>query len=213
MDDWDTSTEKMLIQLSEEAQALSYFHLLAYRHFCKHASYFQLPIIFFTAVTGSANFISTNFPKYSEDIVITFGAVSIMVSIMSSVAQYYKLNELSEGHRISYLQWEKFFYNLKFELSKKIDNRENVSEFYTYVKGEFQRLKEFSPILPKDIIIQGKTERTDLKNIHLPFFLNGFEKIKSYNDPENGEPSFESAGDSNPTGSSLEEDLSFLNNS
>jgi len=212
MENWDHSVENILIQLSEEAQALSFFHLLAYRYYCKHASYFHIPIILFTAVTGSANFLSTNFPKHSEDIVITFGAVSILVSVMSSVAQYYKLNELSEGHRISYLQWEKFFYNLKFELSKKISNRENVSEFYTYVKGEFQRLKEFAPILPKHIIDHGKAERKDLKDIHLPFFLNGFEKMKSYDDPETGNSDLETIPASTTNTASLEEDLSFLNN-
>ena len=212
MESWNHSVENILIQLSEEAQALSYFHLLAYRYYSQHSSYFQIPIILFTAITGSANFLSTNFPKHSEDIVITFGAVSILVSVMSSIAQYFKLSELSEAHRISYLHWEKFFYNLKFELSKKIDNRENVSEFYTYVKGEFQRLKEFSPILPNNIIVKGKTERKDLKDIHLPFFLNGFEKMKSYDDLETGNSDLETNPAPAPTTASLEEDLSFLNN-
>ena len=210
MEDWDHSIENILIQLSEEAQALSYFHLLGYRHYSQHSSYFQIPIILFTAVTGSANFLSTNFPKHSEDIVIIFGAVSIMISIISAIAQYFKLSELSEAHRISYLSWEKFFYNLKFELSKKIENRENVSEFYTYVKGEFQRLKEFSPILPTNIIAKGKAERKDLKDIHLPFFLNGFEKMKSYKESDPRITTTTTSND-NPT-TSLEEDLSFLNN-
>ena len=31
MENWDHSIENILIQLSEEAQALSYFHLLGYR--------------------------------------------------------------------------------------------------------------------------------------------------------------------------------------
>jgi uncharacterized membrane protein YgcG len=140
---------------------------------------YQLPVILFSALSGSGNFVSTYFPAYTDKIVLAIGFISIMISFASSLAQYLKLSELSEGNRISYLSWEKFFTNIKFQLRRKRKDRDNINEFLHQIVPEYQRLKEISPDIPDCIASKIKTKK-NYNKMHIPPFLNGFHPFHPY---------------------------------
>ena len=77
---------------------------------------------------GSGNFVSTSFPDNQDMIILGVGVLSIFTSIISSVAQYLKLAEKSEAHRIAFVSWEKF-YNKNFE---------SLADFEPYYLKDFQ---------------------------------------------------------------------------
>ena len=87
---WDDAIEKILSEMGDEAQINAYLHKKAQEHFTIKNIKFQLPIIILSALSGTGNFISANFPAYSEYIILGVGGVSIFTSIISSVAQFYK---------------------------------------------------------------------------------------------------------------------------
>ena len=140
---------------------------------------FQLPVIIFSALSGSGNFISTYFPDYTDQIVLTIGFVSIIISIVSSLAQYLKLSELAEGNRLSYLSWEKFFINIKFQLRRKREKRDNIKEFLNQIIPEYQRLKEISPEIPSLIVDQLKKKK-GYSRMKIPTAFNGFHPFTPY---------------------------------
>ena len=96
----------------------------SHEEFSNRSSY-QLPIIILSVMCGSGNFVSTSFPENQDTIILGVGVLSIITSIISSIAQYLKLAEKSEAHRIAYVSWEKFYNNIRFQLSKEEKKEKN----------------------------------------------------------------------------------------
>ena len=180
---WHDSIERILSELADEAQINSYLHNKAHLFYSAKNIRYQLPIIILSAISGSGNFVSTNFPSVSNYIIIGIGCLSIVTSIISSVAQFLKLSELSEGNRMSYLNWEKFHHNIKFQLRKKRTFRDNIKEFLNNILQEYQRLKEISPIIPNhisDIIRKKRKKVKAINDMVMPSYIDAFHHIRPY---------------------------------
>jgi len=182
--DWEESIEQILSKLGDEAQINAYLHKKANEYYTTQNIKYQLPIIILSAVSGTGNFISANFPDYSQTIVLAVGGLSIFTSILSSVAQFLKVSQLSESHRISYLSWEKFHSNIMFQLNKRRDSRDDLKEFLSVIMPEYQRLKEISASIPVHICEQVKKDKKKLKNMQIPYMLNGFHPVIPYKEEE-----------------------------
>ena len=184
---WDDAIEKILSEMGDEAQINAYLHKKAQEHFTIKNIKFQLPIIILSALSGTGNFISANFPAYSEYIILGVGGVSIFTSIISSVAQFLQVSQLSENHRMSYLSWEKFHSTIKFQLNKRRIARDNIKDFISLIIPEYQRLKEISADIPKHILEIIKNNKKKLKDMQVPYMLNGFHPVKPYREEEEEE--------------------------
>jgi hypothetical protein len=184
---WDDAIENILSELGDEAQINAYLHKKAQEHFTIKNIKFQLPIIVLSALSGTGNFISANFPAYSEYIILGVGGVSIFTSIISSVAQFLQVSQLSENHRMSYLSWEKFHSTIKFQLNKRRIARDNIKDFIGLIIPEYQRLKEISADIPKHILESIKNNKKKLKDMQVPYMLNGFHPVKPYQEKEDEE--------------------------
>ena len=182
--EWDESVEQILSELGDEAQINAFLHKKANEYYTIQNIKYQLPIIIFSALSGTGNFISANFPDYAQIIILSVGGLSICTSIISSVAQFLKVSQLSESHRISYLSWEKFHSNIKFQLSKRRASRENLKDFLSLIVPEYQRLKEISACIPKHICDEVKHNKKNLKNMQIPYMLNGFHPVLPFKEED-----------------------------
>ena len=191
---WDESLEQIMCELGDEAQINAYLHKKAHEYYTIQNLKYQLPIIILSAVSGTGNFVSSYFPDYTTIIILSVGGVSIITSIISSVAQFLKVSQLSESHRISYLSWEKFHSQIKFELNKRRSKRESIKDFLSLIIPEYQRLKEISANIPKHISDNLRKSKKNLKDMIVPYMLNGFHPVRPFiepeeqrdNDPDNG---------------------------
>jgi|688.fasta_scaffold325865_1 hypothetical protein len=182
--EWDTSIEDILSELGDEAQINAYLHKMANIHFTNKNIKFQLPIIILSALSGTGNFISNNFPDYQQIIILAIGGISIFTSIISSVAQFLKVSQLSENHRISYLAWEKFYSTIKFQVRQRRESRDNLRDFISIVIPEYQRLKEISADIPKHICEKVKKRKKNLHKMQVPYLINGFHPVIPYKEKE-----------------------------
>jgi hypothetical protein len=182
--EWDTSIEDILSELGDEAQINAYLHKMANIHFTSKNIKFQLPIIILSALSGTGNFISNNFPNYQQTIILAIGGISIFTSIISSVAQFLKVSQLSENHRISYLAWEKFYSTIKFQIRQRRESRDNLRDFISIVIPEYQRLKEISADIPKHICEKVKKRKKNLHKMQVPYLINGFHPVIPYKEEE-----------------------------
>ena len=183
--DWDESIENILSEIGDESQINAFMHKKAQAYYTTQNIKYQLPIIVLSALSGTGNFISANFPDYSSIIILAVGGVSIFTSILSSVAQFLKVSQLSESHRMSYLSWEKFHSTIKFQLNKRRKNRDDLKDFISLVVPEYQRLKEISADIPKHICEQVKRNKKNLSKMQVPYMLNGFHPVVAYKEDEN----------------------------
>ena len=182
--EWDESIENILSEIGDESQINAFMHKKAQSYYTKQNIKYQLPIIILSAVSGTGNFISANFPNYSSTIILAVGGLSIFTSIISSVAQFLKVSQLSESHRMSYLSWEKFHSTIKFQLNKKRANRDNLKDFISLVVPEYQRLKEISADIPKHICEHVKRNKKNLNKMQVPYMLNGFHPVVPYKEDD-----------------------------
>ena len=181
--DWHESHEKVLVELSEEAQISAYMHKKAYEHFSAKNIRYQLPIIILSVISGSANFISSSFAAFQQYIVLGVGGLSILTSIISSVSQFLKLGEFAEGHRIAYNSWEKYFARLNIQLKLKRENRDDANEFTMTAQSEYLRLKEMSPDVPFAIANNVRRRNKEaLRHIHAPVMISGFRPVRPFID-------------------------------
>jgi len=178
--EWDDSIEIILSEIGDESQINAYMHKHAQAYYTNQNIKFQLPIIVLSALSGTGNFVSANFPAYTSLIILAVGGVSIFTSILSSVAQFLKVSQLSESHRMSYLSWEKFHSTIKFQLNKRRSNRDDLKDFISLIVPEYQRLKEISADIPKHICDRVKNNKKNLNKMQIPYMLNGFHPVKAY---------------------------------
>jgi hypothetical protein len=82
------------------------------------------------------------------------GAVNIFAGILTTIAQFLKVGELNEAHRVGSIAWDKFYRNIKVELAKSREERLHVSHMLKMCKEEFDRLMETSPTINQNIIVQ-----------------------------------------------------------
>jgi hypothetical protein len=186
---WDESIEKILSELGDEAQINAFLHKKAQAYYTTQNIKYQLPIIVLSALSGTGNFISSNFPEYAQSIILGVGGISIFTSIISSVAQFLQVSQLSENHRISYLSWEKFHSTIKFQLNKRRISRDNIKDFIALIIPEYQRLKEMSADIPKHIAENVKNNKKKLGNMQVPYMLNGFHPVLPFKEDEEADDS------------------------
>ena len=189
--EWDESVENILSEIGDESQINAYMHKKAQAYYTTQNIKYQLPIIILSALSGTGNFVSSNFPDYSAIIILGVGGISIFTSILSSVAQFLQVSQLSESHRMSYLSWEKFHSTIKFQLNKRRANRDDLKDFLSLVVPEYQRLKEISADIPKHICDQVKNNKKNLNKMQVPYMLNGFHPVKPYKEEIEDDDDFE----------------------
>jgi hypothetical protein len=114
--------------------------------------WFTIPVIIISTLTGTANFATSQFKwEYTSSVI---GAFNIGAGIISTIQHFLKVNELTEGHKFSSLSWDKFYRNIKIELSKNPADRVSAHHMLKLYKEEYDRLMETSPVINDDIIRQ-----------------------------------------------------------
>ena len=173
---WTKEHENILIEWADKAMVFRWMHSKAYQQYNVLNMWFTIPVIIMSTLTGTANFAQD---KVSDDIKPFYsmgvGAVNIFAGILTTVAQFLKVSELQEAHRVASLSWDKFYRNVKVELAKKPAERIMVINMLKVCKEEFDRLTEISPEISEEVIkafsdnfsdgvnkIKGKIDETQL---------------------------------------------------
>jgi hypothetical protein len=169
---WTVNHEEILVDWSDKAMCYGRLHSKSNLYFSYLNQWFTIPVIILSILTGVGNFA---FQKYNQDIqtiaINTIGGVNILSGIISTIGQSLKISELNEAHRVSSISWDKFYRNVKVELSKHPNERMNPIHMLKIFKEEFDRLMETSPPIRQDIIKDFKETFLNMKD---------FEKIEQY---------------------------------
>jgi hypothetical protein len=115
---------------------------------------YTLPIIVLGTITGTANFAQTTFPKDIQPFAPSvIGALNLFSAILTTVAQFLKVAELMESHRVSYINYGKLARHIKLEINLPVSERTHHGANMIDICGaEYDRLIEQCPPVPKDIM-------------------------------------------------------------
>ena len=154
---WTIEHEDILIEWADKAMCFRWLHSRAHALYSKLNYNYTIPVIVISTLTGTANFAQDRVPiAYQGYFVMIVGGFNILAGIITTIQQFLKITQLNEAHRVSGIAWDKFYRNIKIELTRHPDERLNVNQLLKMCKEEFDRLMETSPDIPDEIIDEFK---------------------------------------------------------
>ena len=124
---WKEEDENLLKQWSDKAQCYQWLHNKGREIYQVKNTWFSIPVIIISTLTGTTNFAQDRFSEESQPYVqVAIGTLSIIAGIISTIYQFLKISEINEGHRIATLSWGKFHRNLETELTTLRANYQNL---------------------------------------------------------------------------------------
>ena len=187
---WTEMLEEYFASTGEKSHCLSWCHKRAEQIFSTRKTWIDLPVIIISGVTG---FLSAGSPSLFSDAKlasISLGVASLFVSVLNTAGSYYGWAKRAEGHRISAIHYARLYRAITVELALPREERMQPHDFLKYVKDQYDRLQEISPLLPTEVITEFQHKFASEKEISKPEEANGLEKITVYRGDEvAGEPS------------------------
>lgn len=150
---WHPQQEKLLKQWAEIATSFRWMHHRAHSRYATMHFWFTLPVIVMSSITGTANFAQGTFPReYESYVPLLIGAVNLIAGIITTIASYLRVSELSEGNRVASIMFGKLSRNIRVELLLPISERTmDGADFISMCRSELDRLTEQAPDIPKKI--------------------------------------------------------------
>ena len=150
--EWTPDHENILVEWADKAMCYRWLHGKSHQYFSKANTWFTIPVIIMSTLTGTANFAQDKFEGATREyVVVAIGAVNIIAGIITTIQQFLKISELNEAHRVSSLSWDKFYRNIKVDLAKSPIERTPVVQMLKTSKEEFDRLMEISPSVSEKV--------------------------------------------------------------
>lgn len=156
--EWTPEHELILIEWADKAMCYRWLHGKANAMYSSLNAWYTIPVIVISTLTGTANFAQERVPLgYQNFFVMFVGGFNILAGIITTIQQFLKITQLNEAHRVSSIAWDKFYRNIKIELTKHPTERIDPKQMLKMSKEEFDRLIETSPTIPEKIIFQFKS--------------------------------------------------------
>ena len=193
---WSDQHELILIEWADKAACYKWMHTKSYNSYAFKNTWFTIPVIIFSTLTGTANFANNRIPENYQNLYsIIVGSINIFAGILTTIQQFLKISEHKEAHRISSISWDKFYRNIKLELAKSREERMVPYQMLKISKEEFDRLIETSPSISGYIIkkfnkdLSGTSKRKfidydakqrNFEEIYKPEICGGFRSTKNF---------------------------------
>ena len=156
--EWTVEHEHILAEWADKAMCYRWLHTRANALYSSLNAWYTIPCIIISTLAGTANFAQARVPaEYQAMFTMVVGGINILGGIISTIQQFLKITQLNEAHRVSSIAWDKFYRNIKIELTKHPNERIAVSHMLKMSKEEFDRLMETSPVIPDKIIVEFKS--------------------------------------------------------
>lgn len=193
---WTVKLEEYFASTGEKAHCLSWVHKQAEAMYSNRRTFIDLPVIVGSGVIAFLNAGSSSMfddPRVSS---VALGVGSLLVGVLNTLGSYFGWAKRAEGHRISAIHYSKLYRFITVELSLPREERLNPHDFLKYVKDQYDRLQEISPMVPQTVVADFQRKFKDEHEISKPEEANGLEKITIYRRADEEEEEARSVGKS-----------------
>jgi hypothetical protein len=179
---WNKRLEEYFAHTGEKAHCLSWIHRKAEEMYSARAVWIDLPVIILGTLNGAVSVGSSSLFGDAQYASVAVGGVALLTAILSTIGSYFAWQRRAEGHRISALNYAKLYRFLSIEMSLPRVERMAPNDLLKYVKTEYDRLSEISPLVPPSIIVLFRQRFSDAKydEISKPEDANGLHPIEIY---------------------------------
>ena len=179
---WNRKLEQYFAETGEKAHCLSWIHRKAEAMYSARNVWIDLPVIILGTLNGAVSVGSKSLFGENPYAPVTVGIVALLSAILTTIGSYFAWNRRAEGHRISSLSYAKLYRFLSIEMSLPRYERMSPTDLLKYVKTEYDRLSEISPLIPPTVIKEFKEKFSDAKyaEISKPEDTNGLHPIRIF---------------------------------
>ena len=151
---WNSRHEVVLKEWAEQAMCYQKMHEKSHRKYSRKNIQLTLPVIVMSTITGTANFSLASFSEeWRRNLPILIGATNIMAGMITTIAQYLRVSEKAEGHRVAALAYGKMARNIGSELNlPRLERSTGGLPLLRACRNEMDRLEEQSPDIGDDIV-------------------------------------------------------------
>ncbi len=183
---WQHRLEEYFADTGEKSHCYSWLHKKAEEYYSNRTVIIDLPVIILSTLNGAVSVGSDSLFGGSAYSSIGVGLVALLTAILSTIGSYFAWARRAEGHRISSLNYAKLYRFLSIEMSLPRDERMSPKDLLKYVKTEYDRLSEISPLIPNHIIETFRTKFADAKydSICRPEDTNGLHHITIFSEEQ-----------------------------
>jgi hypothetical protein len=179
---WNHRLEEYFCHTGEKAHCYSWLHKKAEELYSNRTVVIDLPVIILSTLNGAVSVGSDSLFGGSQFASIGVGIVALLTAILSTIGSYFAWARRAEGHRISALNYAKLYRFLSIEMSLPREERMSPNDLLKYVKTEYDRLSEISPLVPPSVVDLFRARFSDAKyaDISKPEDTNGLHPIVVY---------------------------------
>ena len=183
--EWDDSSAHLLCQIADEASIRERLHRQSYYYYNSRLTWFQLPIIALSVLSGSVQFLSQSYSGFERELITATGGISVLTAVLGSVQSYLKLGEKASKHEAAEVAWQGLYNSIKHTLGLARERREDVQEFIAQVQQDYQSLFKNCPILEQRFINQAKRDLKKKSDAYkTPNYLNGLSHMTEWTEWE-----------------------------
>lgn len=181
---WSTSLEEYFKGTGEKAHSLAWLHKRSEERYSKLRAYIDIPVIILGTINGATSIGSSAIFGDNKYASMAIGGIAIITALLTTISSYYSWSKRAEGHRISALQYNKLYRQIEMQLQLPRESRTVPHELIKFVKHEYDRLSELSPLVPSEIIKLFKMQFSGpkYKDLQKPEEANGLHSIHIYNE-------------------------------
>lgn len=187
---WTDKLEEYFASTGEKAHCLGWVHKQSEAMYSTRRTFIDLPVIVGSGVIAFLNAGSSSMFADARIASISLGIGSLVVGILNTMGTYFGWAKRAEGHRISAIHYSKLYRFISVEMALPREERMSPHDLLKYVKDQYDRLAEISPLVPSAIIHKFQKRFKKYTDISKPEEANGLEKITIYRAPpsEEGTP-------------------------
>jgi hypothetical protein len=189
---WTVKLEEYFASTGEKANGLAWVHKRSEAIYSNRRTYIDLPVIIGSGVIAFLNAGSQSLFPDQRIASTALGVGSLFMGILNSFGTYFGWSKRAEGHRISAIHYAKLYRFISVELRLPRAERMTPSALLKYVKDQYDRLAEISPMVPEMVIREFQTKFKNQKDISKPEEANGLHKIDIYRELDDELPDIKS---------------------
>ena len=177
---WTEKLEEYFASTGEKAHCLGWVHKQSEAMYSTRKTFIDLPVIVGSGVIAFLNAGSQSMFDDQRIANISLGIGSLVVGVLNTMGTYFGWAKRAEGHRISAIHYSKLYRFIAVEMALPRDERMSPHDLLKYVKDQYDRLAEISPLVPTAIIHKFQKRFKKYTDISRPEEANGLEKISVY---------------------------------
>jgi hypothetical protein len=177
---WTDKLEEYFASTGEKAHCLGWVHKQSEAMYSTRKTFIDLPVIVGSGVIAFLNAGSQSMFEDARISSIALGIGSLVVGILNTMGTYFGWAKRAEGHRISAIHYSKLYRFISVEMALPRDERMSPHDLLKYVKDQYDRLAEISPLVPSAVIQTFQKRFKKYTDISRPEEANGLEKISIY---------------------------------